>query len=308
MNRTHHTLRIIGVAAVVLIALTAAGCASATKAAMKQAAAGSAGAFAGGDYGQALDLYQKLYEKNRSNGKLVSRYAALIEDIKNAGEAEEAKGSYAAARNVYGILAERWDGFSALAPRLSFGREDLAAGIKDCRLALCERQFRQEIGAGNYGKALAAYQTALKDYPADPAIRSRYLKGAAEVAGLAAKAMASKDYGQAGRIDGLLLKSLDQLAGPDDKSPGMGVPSRESLSESVRQCANELTNAGLVEYRKGHIDGAIALWQELLSFDPGNAEIKKAVETAKAQLGRLKGSGKSAGRDGRGARGAKSAR
>jgi len=300
--------RIIGGVAVVLIALTAAGCASARRTALKQAAAGSAGAFAGGDYGKALDLYQKLYAKNRSNGKVVSRYTALIEEVKSAGDVAEAKESYAAARNVYGILAERWDGFSALARRLSFNRGDLAAGIRDCRLALCERQFRQEIGAGNYGKALVAYQTALKDYPGDQAIRSRYLKGIAEVASVAAKAMASKDYGQAGRINGLLLKSLEPLAGPDDKGPGTGIPSRESLGSSVQLCSTELTNAGLVEYRKGHIDSAIAVWEDLLTFDPGNAEIKKAVETAKAQLGRLKGSGKTSGRAGRSARGAKSAR
>lgn len=293
--------------AVALIAATVAGCASAKRTALKQAAAASAGALAGGDYGKALDLYQKLYAKDRANGKVVSRYAALIEEVKSAGDAAENKGSYASAQTIYGTLVERWDGFSALAGRLSFKRPDLEGGIKDCRLALCERQFRQEVAAGNCGKALAAYQGALKDYPGDKGVRSRYAKRIAEIAEVAAKALAAKDYGQAGRIHGLLLKSLEPLAGPE-AAGGHAVPSPEALEEKIRLCAAELTNLGLVEYRKGNLESAIASWDDLLTFDPGNVEIKKAVETARAQLGKLKGSGKGGARTGRSGRDAKSAR
>ncbi len=301
MNRS----TIVGAITVALIVATLAGCASAKRTALKQAAAASEGALAGGDYGQALDLYQKLYAKDRANGKVVSRYAALIEEVKGAGDEAENKGSYATAQTIYGTLAERWDGFSALARRLSFQKADLEAGIKDCRLALCERQFRQEISAGNCAKALAAYQ-ALKDYPGDKTVKSRYAKGIAEVAEIAVKALGAKEYGQAGRIYALLARSVGPLEGSEGAAAS-GVPSRESLSGSIRLCATELTNAGLVEYRKGNLENAIASWDDLLTFDPENAEIKKAVETAKAQLGKLKGSSRASrdaktGRSGRGVR------
>ena len=52
-------------------------------------------------------------------------------------------------------------------------------------------------------------------------------------------------------------------------------------------CRESLTKAGLAEYRKGNLEKAIAVWESLLVFDPDNAEIKKAVETAKTQLNEI---------------------
>jgi tetratricopeptide (TPR) repeat protein len=294
--------------AIVLMTSALVGCASARRTVLMKTAAASEEALAGGDFGRALDLYQKIYEKDRSDGKVVSRYAALIEETKAAGDTARAKESYPAARNVFGILADRWDGFSALAGRLSFGKTDLTAGMRDCRVALCERQFRQEIVAGSYGKALSAYQPALKEYPSDAAVMSRYTRAIAEIAWIADKALAAKDYGLAGRIDGVILKSLDGLTDNEDDVPGTDVPSRESLSEEVRLCVTELANAGQGEYLKGNLEAAIAAWEDLLSFDPSNAEVRKATETAKAQLGRLKQPGKGGPRSGHGARVSQSAR
>ena len=53
-------------------------------------------------------------------------------------------------------------------------------------------------------------------------------------------------------------------------------------------CRESLTQSGLAEYRKGNLAGAIAFWEGLLSFDPNNAEIKKAVGTAKTQAAEIK--------------------
>jgi cytochrome c-type biogenesis protein CcmH/NrfG len=49
-----------------------------------------------------------------------------------------------------------------------------------------------------------------------------------------------------------------------------------------------LTRKGLEEYRKGNLARAIAHWEGLLEFDPDNAEIRKAVETAVEQQKKLK--------------------
>jgi len=48
-----------------------------------------------------------------------------------------------------------------------------------------------------------------------------------------------------------------------------------------------LTKAGLEEYRKGNLAKAIAVWEGLLSFDPNNVEIRKAVDTARIQLNEI---------------------
>jgi hypothetical protein len=41
---------------------------------------------------------------------------------------------------------------------------------------------------------------------------------------------------------------------------------------------------GLMEYRRGSLENAIRKWKELVAFDPGHQEAKKALETATAQL------------------------
>jgi tetratricopeptide (TPR) repeat protein len=284
--------------------LVLSGCASAGRTALKQATAASAGAIAAGDYGQALELYQKLYEKDRANGKVVSKYAALIEDVKAFGDEAENKGSYAAAQGIYRLLSDRWDGFSALASRLSFQKADLDAQWKDCRLALCERQFRQDMESGSYAKALGAYQGALKDYPGDKTVQARFAKGLAEIAKAGDRAREAKDYATAGRIYGLVLRNAQA---PATVAPTEGGPDLNALLDAIKACSMELVNSGLAEYRKGNIEGAIGIWDELLSFDPANAEIKKAVETARTQLGKLKGSGKGGSRASRGGRAARGA-
>lgn len=307
MKRTRYGKIVWTSLAVLAAALTLTGCASARRTALKQAAAGSAGAIAAGDYAKALELYHALYEKDRANGKVVSRYAAVIEEVKAFGDAAEDQGRYAAAHSAFRLLAERWDGFSALGPRLSFKKADLEAQAKDCRLALCERQFRQDIAAGSFAKAIAEYEPALKDYPRDKAVKARYVKGIAEIGAIAGRALENKDYGPAGRICGLLLKHIETFQDVDAAAVEK-VPTRTELAEAVKACASGLTTSGLIEYRKGNLAIAIAIWDEILAFDPGNVEIRKAAETARAQLGKLKGSGKAGSRSPKSGRGTGSGR
>jgi tetratricopeptide (TPR) repeat protein len=291
--------------ALFLSGVSVVACASANKAAIRQASTESASSFAAGDFAKALGPYRDLYVKDRANGRVVKAYAAAIEGVKNAGDYARDKGSYATALCAFRILIERWDGFSAIAPKLTFKRAELETGVRDCRLALCERQFRQELGAGSYAKALATYQAALKEYPGDRAVKAGYAKAFGKIGAIGAKALAEADYALAGKIDGLLLKDLESFEGLAGADAAGGL-SRQELEEALRLCSSGLTNGGLAEYRKGNLESAIGLWEELLAFDPENAEIKKAVETAKAQLGKLKSSargGRRSGQSGHGARG-----
>jgi tetratricopeptide (TPR) repeat protein len=285
--------------------LSVAACASANKSALKRASAESSASFVAGDYGKAIEPYRKIYEKNRADGRAVARYIEVIEEVKSAADEARSKGGYASAQDAYRVLAENWDGYAALGPRLSFKKPDLEAGIRDCRLASCERQFRQETGAGNYAKAIAAYQAVLRDYPRDKTVKSRYAESLAEIGGMGDKALAAKDYALAGKIDSLLLRYLESFEGTAGKEGRAVGPKREDLEGNLRVCSAELTNCGLSEYRKGNLKSAIEFWDALLAFDPGNSEIKLAVETAKAQLDKLRRSspgGRKSTQNGRGIR------
>ncbi len=288
MNGTRNMVGAIKAVALVLSVLSVVACASLGKAPLKQTSSESAASFAAGDYAKAIEFHRSLYVKDRGDGKVVSAYLAMIEDVKSAGDEARGKGSYTTAQGAYGVLAEDWDGFSALAPRLSFTKTDLEAGLRDCLLGLCDRQFREEVGAGNHAKALAMYQTALKEYPGDKAVKAAYAKKVGEIKAIGDKAFAAKDYGLAGKINSLLLKNIESSGGVAGAA-ARGV-SRQELAEAVRKCSSGLTNGGLQEYRNGNLESAITLWGDLLAFEPDNDEIRKAVETAKAQLNKLKSS------------------
>ncbi len=225
---------------------------------------------------------------------------AAIGEVKKAGDRARAQGSYVAAQGAYRTLTDRWDGFSAFTGRLGFKRTDLEADLKDCRIGMCERIFRQELLAERFAGALAVFQDAARQYPGDTAVKTMYAKGVGEIRAIGAKALAAKDYATAGKVNGLLLKNLASFGGLGAAAE-RGPSDRKALEETLRICATGLTNNGLAEYRKGNLEKAIAVWSDLLAFDPENAEIKKALDTAKAQLGQLKGTmPASVGKDGNG--------
>ena len=253
MNRTDSRAWRIKVVALSFLSASVIACASAKKVALRPASAEAAASFAAnnaalppasadpvwsfviGDYGKAIDLYQKLYEKDRANGKVVSGYAAMIEDVKAAGDEARNKGSFTSAQGAYRVILDSWDGFSAIASRLTFKRTDLEDGLRDCRLALCNRQFRQEIGAGNYAKALTVYQAVLKDYPGDKTVKAGYAKGVSEIRAIGAKAMAAKDYALAGKVNGLLLRNLESFeGGRRELRPREGRAGRSSRKRFAR--------------------------------------------------------------------------
>ncbi|NMD40051.1 MAG: hypothetical protein GYA83_04585, partial [Deltaproteobacteria bacterium] len=55
------------------------------------------------------------------------------------------------------------------------------------------------------------------------------------------------------------------------------------LNTKLSSCRKNLSRQGFEQYRKGNIERAIALWQDLLAIDPENKDIKAAVRTATQQ-------------------------
>lgn len=104
-----------------------------------------------------------------------------------------------------------------------------------------------------------------------------------EIKGLADKALARKDFVAAGKGYAVLWRES-----PMAQQAGLSLSfSRDDLDEGVKKCRTQLTREGLDQYRKGNLKKAIVIWQGLLQFDPDNAEIRKAVDTATEQLKKL---------------------
>jgi len=280
------------VGAFVVTSLVFAACATANRAAVKGASADSGRALAAGDFEKAIEIQKQLHRNNPRDKKLLSGYIKTVEEGKKAADLALRRGSYGTASGTYRILLDGWDGFSAFAAKLTFRRADLEAGLKSCLIAQWGVQYGQELGAGRYDKALAVYQAGLREYPGDKTLGSVYAGAVDELEAVGRKALAAHDYALAGKVEALLLRNFASFDGFTAR-PGV---SREKLAEAIELCRSSLTKNGLAEYRKGNLEKAVAAWESLLVFDPENAEIRKAVETAKAQLAKIKSMAPVAGR------------
>jgi tetratricopeptide (TPR) repeat protein len=237
-----------------------------------------------GDHQEALGLLVKQYLEERRDRKLPADFLAAVEEIKKDADSSRDKGNFGQAAGIYRILLDSWAGMASLEAKLSFNRAAIQSGLKACRIGILGIQAHQEFEAGRHDKALAIYEAAIKDYPGDKILKAGCEGLVADIKAGGAKALADRDYAQAGRDYALLLKHFASL---DGLGAGAGLDPGE-LAETIKLCSSNLTKRGLAEYRKGSLDKAIAAWESLLAFDPDNAEIKKAVETARAQLGRLR--------------------
>ncbi len=279
-------MRAAVLAAGVAFLLALAACASGPRtAAVKPPAADPvSSAMAAGDYPAALRLLEAQRAKDPGGKKIAARCAAAAEEIRKCADGALAGRDFSRAAAAYQALLDGWPGLGGFAGRLTFGPDDLRSGLAACRVGESALLARKALGALNYGQAVAIYRSALKALPGIAGLKAGYAAIVGEIQAAGDKAFAAGDYASAGRISVLLL---DNLAG-FERLGVAGTLTAKSLAAMAQRCAVRLKNRGLEEYRKGNLEKAVAIWGGLLEFDPGNAEIKKAVETARAQIGRLK--------------------
>lgn len=60
------------------------------------------------------------------------------------------------------------------------------------------------------------------------------------------------------------------------------------LRKQIKTCSEALMDIGLVKYREGSFDDAVSIWKKVLTFDPKNRDVKKAIDKATVQLQKLK--------------------
>jgi tetratricopeptide (TPR) repeat protein len=139
------------------------------------------------------------------------------------------------------------------------------------------------IGAVDYEKTLDDYAVAYRKRPRDQVLTAEYAKSINDMRSNADKACEKKDYASAGHTYDSLLKHYDQFRGLSR----MLSFNRDYLSQKLYLCKKSLSVRGFQEYRKGNLNEAIVLWQGLLSLDPNNKDIRKAMTTAREQQANL---------------------
>jgi hypothetical protein len=269
--------RILGPAA--LAAAVLASCARSPAPAFEPALAQSRRYYQAGEYQKAIDTNATAMSKYPAEKAVREEYLRTLEGIHQKARTDMAGADYASAEKLYSILLDSFDGYKGLEKSLSFSASGLSRDIRLCRTALEERRAAKYLEAGEYDKALGAPRALSPTELRDPVRATALAKTMEDIKRRGDRAAAAKDYVDAG-------KAYAALAGHYADASRLGLKlsfSKTTLDEGLERCRTELTRRGLEHYRKGELSQAISAWQGLLQFDPANAEIKKAVETARNQ-------------------------
>ncbi len=240
--------------------------------------------FAVGEWDEAIAAYAELVAQYPGDGSILHEYEEMIEKIKAEADRAFASGDFGGAENIYGILAENLSRLAVLEGRISFEQAFLDQRILECRMALSERRARQSLAAGDYSRTLDSFRSLPPGVLQEPRVSSGMKRMMEELKRAAEGALARKDFVAAGKGYAALQ---DGFPLADRAGLELGF-SRSVPREGIKTCRTQLTKDGLDLYRKGRLKEAIAIWEGLLEFDPENAEIRKAVETASEQLKKLK--------------------
>ena len=132
---------------------------------------------------------------------------------------------------------------------------------------------------GDYQKTIDFYRKERRHRPHDQALAKEYVKSLKEIKAAADRASQSEDFVNAGKTYHVLLKNYPQFKGLASELSF----DKAQLNTKLTNCKTVLSRKGFEEYRKGNLSEAISLWQGYLAIDPNNADIKKALHTAKTQ-------------------------
>jgi tetratricopeptide (TPR) repeat protein len=235
-----------------------------------------------GDFQKALDAYQFAFQKHREDGEILNRYIGAIESIKTSGDGAFDRKDFAQAQIIYDLLLKNFPRFSEFASLLSFERNLLVTRLRLSRMLGVEKQGQSCLKRGEIQKAIDIYRDLHLQYPWDPIVRDRYIRILESIKGRADAAFRNDDLALAGWTYKLLLKNY-----PSHLARLLSY-NNELLDAKIESCRKILFENGLEQYRFGNLPQAISVWRSILTFDPENPEVKKAVDTAILQSRNLK--------------------
>jgi tetratricopeptide (TPR) repeat protein len=233
---------------------------------------------------RAINTIDASYFVNPKNKDREENSVSTAEDLKQVADRAFEQGNYTLSKGMYEVLLKNFSDFEGLDEKPSFTRREIELGLKNSKAKVAGPLYQRNKRIGEYGKALGIYLRLLNEYPGDPALTAALSEAGHEFKAIGDKALADKNFGLAGKALSPLLSNYTAFS---DIRPPVSF-TREALEKSLEDCRAGLTKRGLVEYRKGDLTKAITIWEGLLAFDPQNAEVRKAVETARDQASKLK--------------------
>lgn len=137
---------------------------------------------------------------------------------------------------------------------------------------------------GRPGRALDLFAEAWKEVPGHPGIGQNFVVALERLKKQGDEAEQKGNLEEAGKA---WTASLFYLSHPAARGKTLSF-TRSDLKERLDRLSKTLMDKGLVEYREGRFESAIAWWQKILAYDPANEEAAKSVRTATTQLENLR--------------------
>ncbi len=237
-----------------------------------------------GNFQKAIDTCQATYEKYPEAQAVLDNYVKILLEIKNSAERFFETKDYPSAISIYFLLAKNWPRIQKFEKSLPFSHEWLNMRLRDSRNRVSETQARQAFEAGDFDKAVEIYKTRYLENPDDGEWTASFIALLEEIKRTGDGALSKENFISAGRAYSSLSKNFKLF----DKLQASLSFSEKSLDEGIKNCRTELNKKALALYRKEKLVEAIAIWQDILIFDPENLETKRAIETATIQLKKIK--------------------
>jgi len=236
-----------------------------------------------GRFQRAIDICEQIHQKYPQDPAVRSSYIKTLESIKSNGDRAFEKNDFEMAGNIYETLAKNWLHFADLSPSLSFKRSFLEKRAKTSRCLLIGGQVPSSLKAGEFQRAIDIFKEIHQKCPRDPAVQSSYIKTLESIKSNGDRAFERGDFALAGWVYEILLKHLSSVT----QLNGSLSFNKKGLAEKTKYCKKILFENGLKQYRSGNLHQAISIWKTILTFDPENQEIKRAVDMATLQLKNL---------------------
>lgn len=142
-----------------------------------------------------------------------------------------------------------------------------------------QSSVKQYMRMGEYQKVIDLYRAEYSKHPQDRLLVKDYVSILEEVKTTADKASDREDFACAGKAYKVLQKNY-----PDFKAfAHMLSFEMAQINSRLTNCKTALSRKGLQAYREGNLDDAISFWQDNLTIDPNNTDIRKSLNTAKLQ-------------------------
>lgn len=237
-----------------------------------------------GDFQKALDTYQLAYKKYPKDSEMLKNYIETIESMKAQGDEAFGRENFAQAQITYDLLLKNFSRFSDFANLLSFKKNFLVTRLKMSRMLPAEKQAQSYLKSGDVQKGIDIYRGLIQQYASDTMVRNRYVSLLESIKGQADLDLKRKDFAPAGRTYRILLKNYSSLS----HLKHFLSYNAELLNAGIETCRKILFEDGLEQYRSENLSQAIAIWRNILTFDPENLEVKKATDKAIIQSRNLK--------------------